>query len=116
MENKEIQVQTGSIDKDVLDIMKDKDFLTALGSEIETKRVILNCFCEFLSEIKGLRNDINELTDLITVCSAEKVGDYFKELQKNVKNEQKRLELEEKIHQSHKKSKKSTKKLEKAVK
>lgn len=100
----------GKIDKDVLDVLKQEDILSALGDDREIKRVILNCFCEFLSEIKGLRAQFEEFSQMISVCSADKLASFFKELQKNVGEETKKMELQEKIHESHKKSTKKSKK------
>lgn len=113
MENKENtqkpQVTEAKIDKDVLDIMKNEDVLTALKDDVLIKRVILNCFCEFLSEIKSLRKEFDEFSQMISVCSADKLADFFKELHSNVAQEEKRIAVREKIAQSHKKPKKSTK-------
>ena len=107
MENNEkIKVESAGIDKDVLDIMTQEDVLKAISDETQMKRFELNFFCEFLSEIKGLRKDFDEFSQMISVCSAEKLADFFKELQGNVAQEQKRMELQEKMSQSHKKSKK----------
>lgn len=124
MENNEkIKVESAGIDKDVLDIMTQEDVLKAISDETQMKRFELNFFCEFLSEIKGLRKDFDEFSQMISVCSAEKLADFFKELQGNVAQEQKRMELQEKMAQSHKKSKKvntkssqNSKKLSKGVK
>ena len=124
MENNEkIKVESAGIDKDVLDIMTQEDVLKAISDETQMKRFELNFFCEFLSEIKGLRKDFDEFSQMISVCSAEKLADFFKELQGNVAQEQKRIELQEKMSQSHKKSKKlntkssqNGKKLSKGVK
>ena len=124
MENNEkIKVENAGIDKDVLDIMTQEDVLKAISDETQMKRFELNFFCEFLSEIKGLRKDFDEFSQMISVCSAEKLADFFKELQGNVAQEQKRMELQEKMSQSHKKSKKvntkssqNGKKLSKGVK
>lgn len=105
--NEKIEVTQESIDKDVLDIMKNEDVLTAISDDKQVKRLVLNCFCEFLSEIKGLRKEIEEFGQMISICSAEKIANFFKELQNNVENEEKRLELQEKMSESHKKSKKN---------
>lgn len=107
--NEKIEITQASIDKDVLDIMKNDDVLTAISDDKQVKRLILNCFCEFLSEIKGLKKEIDEFNQMISICSAEKIANFFKELQTNVKNEEKRIELQEKMSKSHKKSKKSDK-------
>ena len=105
-----VETTDAKIDKDVLDVMKNEDILTAIGDDKQVKRLILNCFCEFLSEIKGLRRDFDEFSQMISVCSADKLADFFKELHSNVAKEEKRLELRDKIAQSHKKSSKKPKK------
>lgn len=115
-ELKKPEVTEAKIDKDVLDIMKNEDVLTALADDTQIKRVILNCFCEFLSEIKGLRRDFDEFSQMISVCSADKLADFFKELHSNVAQEEKRIELQEKMAKSHLKSKKSIKNKKKSTK
>lgn len=105
-----VETTDAKIDKDVLDVMKNEDILTAIGDDKQVKRLILNCFCEFLSEIKGLRKDFDEFSQMISVCSADKLADFFKELHSNVAKEEKRLELRDKMAQSHKKSSKKPKK------
>ena len=114
MENKEkvtkVETTDAKIDKDVLDIMQNEDIMASISDDKQVKRLILNCFCEFLSEIKGLRKDFDEFSQMISVCSADKLADFFKELHSNVAKEEKRLELRDKIAQSHKKSSKKPKK------
>lgn len=109
----EVQVTGGKIDKDVLDVMKQDDILTAISEPKQANRLILNCFCELLSEIKGMRQDFDEFMQLVSVCSSDKLSAFFKELQKNVFEEETRQTVQKKIRQSHKKS---TKKTEKSVK
>ena len=112
MENKEkvtkVETTDAKIDKDVLDIMKNEDIMASISDDKQVKRLILNCFCEFLSEIKGLRRDFDEFSQMISVCSADKLADFFKELHGNVAQEEKRLELRDKIAKSHQKSKKKS--------
>lgn len=114
MENQEntkkVEKSDAKIDKDVLDVMKDEEILAVLEDDKQVKRLILNCFCEFLSEIKGLRRDFDEFSQMISVCSADKLGEFFKELHGNVAQERKRLEVKERVAQSHKKPRKTTKK------
>lgn len=107
-ETKKVEITEGKIDKDVLDVLKSEDILSAISDDRQVKRLILNCFCEFLSEIKDLRKEFDEFSQMISVCSADKLADFFKELQKNVGEEEKRQNVQKKISQSHKKSKKST--------
>lgn len=109
MGKNEVKTTDAKIDKDVLDIMKNEEVLKAVSDDKTVKRLILNCFCEFLSEIKGLRKDFDDFAQMISVISADKLGAFFKELQQNVGNEEKRLKVQEKISQSHKKPKNSKK-------
>lgn len=120
MENKEkvtkVETTDAKIDKDVLDIMKNDEILSSMSDDKQVKRLILNCFCEFLSEIKGLRRDFDEFSQMISVCSADKLADFFKELHGNISQEEKRIELKEKMAKSHQKSKKSTQNSKKSSK
>ena len=113
-ENKQIEVKPASIDKEVLDIMKQEDVLEAIKDKTQLNRLQLNFFCEFLSEVKELRKEFDDFMQMISVCSADKLANFFKELQTNVAQEEKRIELHEKIKQSHKKSTKKTKKVSKS--
>ena len=106
--NEKIEVKSAGIDKDVLDIMTQEDVLMAVQDEKMMKRFELNFLCEFLSEIKGLRKDFDEFSQMISVCSADKLADFFKELQGNVAKEEQRLNAQEKIKKSHQKPKKTT--------
>lgn len=107
-EVKEIK-EEGKIDKDVLDVMHEEDILKALSDDKQIKRVILNCFCEFLSEVKEMRKSVEDLVNQITICSADKLKSFFKELESNVSEEEKKMEVYDKAHRGHKKSKKTAK-------
>lgn len=109
MENNEIKVTQATIDKDVLDIMKQKDVLDTLKSERDMKRLELNFACEMLSTVKELSTALNDLMNVLTICSADKLTEFFKEVKKNVTGEQKRVELQNKIKKSHLKPKKTQK-------
>lgn len=110
VEKENVKVTGGKIDRDVLEVMKQDDILSAISDEKQANRLILNCFCELLSEIKGMRQDFDEFMQMISVCSSDKLTSFFKELQQNVADETKRLELQDKIKQSHKKPAKKSKK------
>lgn len=104
----EIKVTGGKIDREVLDVMKQEDILTAISDPKQANRLILNCFCELLSEIKGLRQDFDEFMQMISVCSSDKLVAFFKELQTNVAQEEVIQSVQKKVAQSHKKSTKKT--------
>lgn len=101
IKNEEIKTTGGKIDKEVLDVMKQDDILSAISDPKQANRLILNCFCEFLSEIKGLRQDFDEFMQMISVCSSDKLTEFFKELQKNVAQEEIRQNVQKKIKKSH---------------
>lgn len=116
MKKAELKVEDSGIEEEILDIMSQEDILTAISDEKQKNRLILNCFCSFLNEITSLRKEFDDFMQMISVCSADKLSNFFKELQKNVADEANRIELQEKISKSHKKSKKSSKNSKKSVK
>ena len=111
-ENKEeVKVTGGKIDKETLDIMKQNDILKSFSDEKQEKRLILNCFCELLGVVRELKASFEELSQMISVISADKLANYFKEVQKNFAVEENRAKIQEKISKSHKKSTKKAKKV-----
>lgn len=111
--NSKVEVKGGKIDKEVLDVMSQEDILIAISDKKQANRLILNCFCELLSEIKGLRQDFDEFSQMISVCSSDKLVSFFKELQKNVAQEEVVQNVQKKIRKSHKKTAKKDNKSEK---
>lgn len=99
MEEKE---RNGEIDAEVVNVMKDEDVVKMLSDDTQIKRLILNCFCEFLSEIKSLRGEVNQLVDVFTMVSTDKLKAYFKELETNVDKEETRQKVQKKAIRSHK--------------
>ena len=103
-QNTNIDVKPAGIDKEVLDIMSQEDIISTISDDKQMKRFMLNCFCEFLSQIKDLRKEFDEFMEMISVCSADKLAEFFKELQKNVETEEVALKVQEQIKKGHKKS------------
>lgn len=116
MENKEVEIKKAGIDKDVLDIMKQEDILATLNDEKLSKRAEMNFFCEMLSTIKDMNNAFSEFMNFLTICSADKLKSFFKELQTNVEDEKARINLQEKIKKSHLKAKNCKKTAKSATK
>lgn len=119
MENEEMKkdekvvVTGGSIDKEVLNVMKQEDILKAISDQTQANRLILNCFCEFLEQIGELKKDFDEFNQMLSVCSSDKMANFFKQIQTNTADEVKRQNALKKVRKSHlkaEKSKKSTKK------
>ena len=109
-EEKKNNVSGGELDAEALQIMKEEDVLKAISDDTQIKRVILNCVCELYGEIKNMNTAFEELMKVVSVCSADKLSMFFKEVQKNVSEETQRLNLQKKIKKSHLKAKKSVKK------
>ena len=102
----EKKTNNGEIDTEVLLAMKSENVELAVSDDKQIKRVILNCFCEFLSEIKELNKQIDDFNTFVSVVSSDKVVDFFMNIQDNTKEEVKRVELFEKAKKSHLKPKK----------
>lgn len=107
MENNKVELSDAKIDKEVLDILKSENVLASLEDPKMVRRLELNCFCEFLSEMQKLTAKVEKFSMFIRMCGADKLNDYFHELRTNISNEEK---LQEKIHAGHKKPKKTVKK------
>ena len=108
-QEKKVEVKGGAIDTDVLQIMKEEDVLKAISDDTQIKRVILNCACEIYGEIKTMNSAFEELMKIVSVCSADKLTGFFKEVQKNVTDETARLNVQKKIKKSHLKARKCKK-------
>ena len=108
-QEKKVEVKGGAIDTDVLQIMKEEDVLKAISDDTQIKRVILNCACEIYGEIKAMNSAFEELMKIVSVCSADKLTGFFKEVQKNVADETARLNVQKKIQKSHLKARKCKK-------
>ena len=116
MENNEkIKVESAGIDKDVLDIMTQEDVLKAISDETQMKRFELNFFCELLSEIKGLRKDFDEFSQMISVCSAE-VGRFLQRVARKCWTREKKNGIARKNGSKSQKIKKVNKKWKKVSK
>lgn len=103
----QIKVTGGSIDKEVLDVMKQEDILKAVSDKKQVARLVLNCFAELLSEVSGLKKDLDETLSILSITYGDKIDSFYKGVQENVKVEEKRQQVQEKIHADHKKSKKT---------
>jgi hypothetical protein len=110
MENeKKVDIKLNEIDVDVIQEIVKENVLEAISEQKELNRVILNCFAECLSEIKHLSQAADDFVNILTICSNEKIADFFSEIKKNMGKEEKRAKTMEIIEKSHQKSKKSTK-------
>ena len=112
-DKKKIEITDAGIDSDVLQELAKGNVLEAVKDDKQIKRAILNCMCEFLSEIKHLSQAADDFLNILTICSSDKLTDFFSKLQDNVKKEQTVLAVQEKVKQSHQKSKKTSKRHQK---
>lgn len=103
--SEKISVSKSSIDKEVLDIMKQDDVMKVIGDEKLMKRATLDFFCEMLSTVKELNSEMNNLFQIISICSAKKVSEFFTQVDDNFKEEKKRVAAKSKAEKSHEKKK-----------
>lgn len=79
-EAKQIHTTGGEIDKEVFDILSQNDVLTAVSDDKQARRLILNCFMEFLSECKALNKQADEFMQVLSICSKDKLNEFFKQV------------------------------------
>lgn len=80
------------INKDVIEKIVKENELSGNVNDKETFRVILNAFCEMLSELQKMANSLNALNNTIAICGTDKILDYFTEtnqITKTYENEKK---------------------------
>ena len=69
----------------------------------------MNCFAECLSEIKHLSQAADDFVNILTICSNEKIADFFSEIKKiweKKKKEQKQWKLSKNRTKNPKKAQK----------
>lgn len=109
MENKEVKITEAKIDKEVLDIMKSENVMTALDDDKKARRFILNLFAEFLSEQKKENDLLQEFSRTLTMLSKEKLAEFYSGVKEGFAEEKKRAEVKKIIEKGHKKPKKIAK-------
>lgn len=78
------------IDEEILDLLPSENVMNAISDEKEIRRVILNCFCELLSQMKEFNKQVDEFNTYLSVVSSDKLVDFFTELKHNTEEEEKR--------------------------
>lgn len=101
-----VKVEQGSIDPKVLNIMKNEEIMAVLDDDRMLKRFELNSYCEVLSTLGDLVIAVKKLSDMVRVCGAPKLKEYFEAVQANYKKEETRAFVANKTAQGHKKSSK----------
>ena len=95
VEEKKYNVGTEEIDAEILKIAQSKGVLDAVRDEKTLNRAILNCFCEVLAELKHLGSSVESFLDIISICSNDKIVEFFAQTKKNLEKEKKRLAKEQ---------------------
>lgn len=106
----EAEIKRADIDIDVKELMNDEEILASLEDEKMVRRFELNCFCELVSQLGELQKQVDALCSTVTMCAADKLNKFFKEVDTNIQTEKKIATIEKKIGESHKKPKQKTKK------
>lgn len=86
------KINENGINKDVIEKIIKENELSGNVNDKETFRVILNAFCEMLSELQKMANSLNSLNNTIAICGTDKILDYFTEtnqITKTYENEKK---------------------------
>lgn len=109
-EKEKVEITGGQIDPSVLDVMKQEDVLKSIEDPKLANRLILNCFCELLEQVNGLKKDMDEFMELVTINSSDKLESFFKNVNANMKEEENKAKLRLKATESHKKKTKNVKK------
>lgn len=95
VEEKKYDVGTEDIDAEILKVAQSKGVLDAVRDETTLNRAILNCFCEVLAELRHLENSFASFLDIISICSNDKIVEFFAQTKKNLDKEKKRLAKEQ---------------------
>lgn len=100
------EVKRAGIDADVLEEMKrtDSQINAVLTDDTMCKRLIVRGLCELLSEFKQLHKDIDNLYEVMSVCGADKMTAFFREVSTNLQAEKTRATVRAKVSQSHKRT------------
>lgn len=96
---------TAEIDKEVVDIISAKEIEELLQEPIQMDRIMLNCYCETLSELQKLRSMVDDMSNLFVICSHDKITQFFGAVKDNYKDECNKETLKTKIARSYKKAK-----------
>lgn len=87
-EKKEVTIENGGIDKEVLEAIVKNDVLSSIQDQKQINRVVLNCLCEFLSELMHLNKSVDSFLDVLTICGSDKLQEFFTKFKSNVEEEQ----------------------------
>jgi hypothetical protein len=86
---KKLEIDEADIDKEVIDKAIRENIINKLDNETDMNRIILNALCELLVELRHLRDYTKEFSQMLSVCSAPKMQDFFIKVNKNLQREQK---------------------------
>lgn len=84
------EMQTdGKIDWDVIETATQNKATTALADDIQARRILFNCFCELLSQLKEIKKSCDEFAQDVSVCSQDKLLRFFRKVNSKCKKVQK---------------------------
>lgn len=102
------------IDEEVKEEIAKKQVDLGLSDEKQMRRTELNFYCELLSTLKGVNDKLDTLYNIVTIVSQDKIVEYFRLLDENVKAEEARQKTLQDVEKSHLKPKKSQKSVAKS--
>lgn len=115
-EKNKVDVKYAEIDQEVLDIAGKEDIFGVFEDEKQMRRAEFNFLCEFLSELKDVVKYADDFVNTLTICSNDKLVDFFTNVKGNVEKEKTRLSALEKVEKSHKKTTKKKESSKKVTK
>lgn len=79
MEEKEtkVTIEHGEIDEDVLKIINRTTLFNDIKDDATMKRIMVNAFCELISQMKEFSKTISEISSNLTILSEEKLVQLF---------------------------------------
>ena len=97
MEKQQPKIKVAEIDNEALEILQTKSIEKALSDPKLFNRTMLNAYAELLMEFKKLNEFQDNLLNIISMLSNEKLQEFFYGVKENYTKEEKRVELANKL-------------------
>ena len=88
----EYNITPAEIDDHILKLAGEGNILKGMTDQAQINRVMLNCFCELLAQAQHLSHAFDNFNEVLSICSMEKMNDFFTKSRKNFEKEKKRVE------------------------
>lgn len=109
--SQKVKIEDAGIDKEVVEELAKENIFHSLTDEKQIRRAELNFYCEMLAELDHLDQSMNNLVNILTICSNKQITEFFTGVSNKLKEEQKIKNVEKIIEKSHKKPQKTKKRV-----